>query len=151
LFDLVEPKDEKFSPAFYSVLQDTLVADNMRQANNIAYGHKRWRVVTLDGKLIEKSGAMTGGGNRQLRGAMSSMFKDDGVSAEVVADLERERDILEREYRNAADEKRATETALRRKKEYLPKIEVALEKVQMDMTSLNSQLEDETARLIQLK
>ncbi|KAG2208081.1 hypothetical protein INT47_010443 [Mucor saturninus] len=151
LFDLVEPKDEKFLPAFYSVLQDTLVADNMRQANNIAYGNKRWRVVTLDGKLIEKSGAMTGGGNRQLRGAMSSMFKDDGVSADVVAELEQERDNLEREYRKAADEKRATETALRRKKEYLPKIEMSLEKIQMDMTSLNSQLEDENGRLEQLK
>lgn len=151
LFDLVEPKDDMFKPAFYSVLQDTLVAQDMRQANRIAYGHKRWRVVTMDGKLIEKSGAMTGGGNRQLRGAMSSIFKDDGVSAETVAELERERDDLEREYRNVVDEKRAAETALRRKKEYLPKIEVTLEKLQMDIKSLESQLEDENNRLIELK
>lgn len=151
LFDLVQPKDGKFLPAFYNVLQDTLVAEDMRQANRIAYGHKRWRVVTMDGKLIEKSGAMTGGGNRQLRGAMSSMFKDDGVSAEVVAELERERDESERDYRNCADEKRATELALRRKKEHLPKMEVTLEKLQMDMRSLDSQLEDENERLVQLK
>lgn len=151
LFDLVEPKDDRFLPAFYSVLQDTLVAEDMRQANRIAYGQKRWRVVTMDGKLIEKSGAMTGGGNKQLKGAMSSMFKDDGVSAETVAELEKERDDLEREYRNTADEKRATDLALRRKKEYLPKIEVQLEKLQMDMRSLDSQLEDENARLVELK
>jgi structural maintenance of chromosome 4 len=151
LFDLVEAKDDKFLPAFYSVLQDTLVAEDMRQANRIAYGHKRWRVVTMDGKLIEKSGAMTGGGNKQLHGAMGSMFKDDGVSAETVAELERERDDLERDYRNTADEKRATELALRRKKEFLPKMEVQFEKLQMDMRSLDSQLDDENKRLIDLK
>lgn len=151
LFDLLKPKDQKFLPAFYHVLQDTLVAEDMRQANRIAYGQKRWRVVTMDGKLIEKSGAMTGGGNRQLRGAMSSSFKDDGVSAEVVAELERERDELERDYRNCADEKRATDLALRRKKDFLPKLEVTLEKLQMDMRSLDSQLEDENERLVQLK
>ncbi|CAO3607107.1 unnamed protein product [Mucor fragilis] len=151
LFDLVEPKDERFRAAFYSVLQDTLVADNIQQANRIAYGHKRWRVVTMDGKLIEKSGAMTGGGNRQLRGAMSSVFKDDGVSADVVMELERERDSLERDYRIAADEKRASENALRRKHEYLPKLEMNHEKLQMDINSLESQLEDEEQRLVELR
>lgn len=151
LFDLVEPKDEKFRSAFYSVLQDTLVAEDMRQANRIAYGHKRWRVVTMDGKLIEKSGAMTGGGNRQLRGAMSSVFKDDGVSAEVVMELESERDNIERDYRLAADEKRASEIALRRKNEYLPKLEMNLEKLQMDINSMESQLEDEEQRLVVLR
>ncbi|CEP10094.1 hypothetical protein [Parasitella parasitica] len=151
LFDLVEPKDAKFRAAFYSVLQDTVVAQDMRQANRIAYGHKRWRVVTMDGKLIEKSGAMTGGGNRQLRGAMSSVFKDDGVSAEVVMELESERDKIERDYRIAADEKRASETALRRKNEHLPKLELNLEKFQMDINSMESQLEDEEQRLVELR
>lgn len=151
LFDLIEPKDEKFKPAFYSVLQDTLVAEDMHQANRIAYGKKRWRVVTMDGKLIERSGAMTGGGNRQLRGAMSSTFKEDGVSAEVVAELERTRDQIERDHRNIMDEKRATETALRRKQEYLPKLQLSLEKLQMDIQSIESQLEDENERLEKLK
>ncbi|KAI8366600.1 hypothetical protein BD560DRAFT_490754 [Blakeslea trispora] len=151
LFDLIEAKDEKFKPAFYSVLQDTLVAQDMRQANRIAYGHKRWRVVTMDGKLIEKSGAMTGGGNRPLRGAMSSTFKDDGVSAETVAEYERERDHAEKEYRSAVDEKRAADAALRRKKEQLPKFEMTLEKIQMDISSLESQVEDENKRLEGLK
>ncbi|CAI2184798.1 18826_t:CDS:2 [Funneliformis geosporum] len=32
-FDLVKPKDDKLIPAFYSVLQNTLVAENLQQAN----------------------------------------------------------------------------------------------------------------------
>lgn len=153
LFDLVRPKDPKFAPAFYSVLKDTLVADNLQQANRIAFGNKnkRWRVVTLDGKLIEKSGAMTGGGSRQLRGAMSSKFKDNDVTAETVAKLERERDMLDEKLRHFLEEKRACELGLRSKKEALPSKQMALEKLQMDMRSLDKQLADEQTRLQTLK
>ncbi|KAI9257368.1 hypothetical protein BDA99DRAFT_441174 [Phascolomyces articulosus] len=151
LFDLIKPKHDRFAPAFYSVLRDTLVAKDLRQANHIAYGRKRWRVVTLDGKLIERSGAMTGGGNRQLRGAMGSRFKDDEVSADTVANLERERDKLEEELRNIVEEKRASELGLRSKKESLPRKEMTLEKLQMDMRSLDQQLEDARHRRDTLK
>lgn len=151
LFDLVKPRDEKFAPAFYSVLKDTLVAKDLKQANHIAFGKKRWRVVTLDGKLIEKSGAMTGGGNRQLKGAMSSTFKNDDINPEVVASLEKERNDLELEYRNVTEERRALELVLRTKRSTLPKKEVVLEKLQMDSRSLETQLEDDTNRLNELR
>lgn len=151
LFDLVRSQDEKFLPAFYSVLQDTLVAKDMKQANRIAYGKTRWRVVTLDGNLIEKSGTMTGGGRQKKRGAMSSEFQGDGVSATVVAELEHTRDTLDLEYRNIVSERTTTETALRRKREYLPKLEYALERTQVDISNLNNQLEDEKARLARLE
>jgi structural maintenance of chromosome 4 len=38
LFDLVRAKEERFRPAFYHALQDTLVAADLAQANRIAYG-----------------------------------------------------------------------------------------------------------------
>ena len=151
LFDLIKPKHNRFNTAFYSVLRDTLVARDLKQANHIAYGRERWRVVTLDGKLIERSGAMTGGGNRQLRGAMGSRFKDDEVSAETVAQLERERDKLEEELRNIVEQKRAAELGFRSMKDSLPRKEMSLEKLQMDMRSLDQQLEDARQRRDTLK
>ncbi|KAG0183387.1 hypothetical protein DFQ29_005763 [Apophysomyces sp. BC1021] len=150
LFDLVKPKDKRFLPAFYSVLKDTVVADNLQQANRIAYGAKRWRVVTLDGKLIEKSGAMTGGGNRQLRGAMDSRFKGEEVSAETVAKLERERDELEAGLHEIIQERRAAELAFRSTRDILPRKEMTLEKLQMDIRSLERQVGDENKRLEEL-
>ncbi|KAF7724063.1 hypothetical protein EC973_001396 [Apophysomyces ossiformis] len=150
LFDLVKPKDKRFLPAFYSVLKDTVVADNMKQANRIAFGEKRWRVVTLDGKLIEKSGAMTGGGNRPIRGAMDSRFKGEEVSAETVARLEKERDKLEAGLQDIIQERRAAELALRSTKDMLPRKEVTLEKLQMDIRSLEKQVGDENKRLEEL-
>ncbi|XP_060098400.1 structural maintenance of chromosomes protein 4 isoform X1 [Heteronotia binoei] len=73
LFDMVKVKDEKIRQAFYFALRDTLVADNMDQATRVAFQeHKRWRVVTLQGQIIEQSGTMTGGGGKVLKGRMGS-------------------------------------------------------------------------------
>ncbi|KAL0090798.1 hypothetical protein J3Q64DRAFT_1631009 [Phycomyces blakesleeanus] len=150
LFDLIQPKEEKFAPAFYSIMADTLVVKDLTQANRIAYGHKRWRVVTLDGKLIEKSGVMTGGGNRPQRGAMGSRFKGDEVSAETVALLEKERNQLEVDLRQIMDERHGYEMELRSKKDTLPRKEMSLEKLEMDKRSLDKQIKDEEAHLVNL-
>ena len=47
------------------------MADDLAQANRIAYGAQRYQVITLNGELIQTSGAMSGGGN-PLKGKMGS-------------------------------------------------------------------------------
>ncbi|KAJ2357272.1 Structural maintenance of chromosomes protein 4, partial [Coemansia sp. RSA 2618] len=96
LFDLVEPSDSKFVPAFYHAMGDTIVAANMEQARRVAYGRRRFRVVTLDGNVLEASGTMSGGGNRVARGAMSSTSSAQGdVTPEAVARLTAAREAAE--------------------------------------------------------
>lgn len=57
LFDLVKVEDPKVRMAFYFALRDTLVAKNLEEATRIAFQkEKRWRVVTLQGQIIEVSG-----------------------------------------------------------------------------------------------
>lgn len=57
LFDLVKVEDPKVRLAFYFALRDTLVAKNLDEATRIAFQkEKRWRVVTLQGQVIEVSG-----------------------------------------------------------------------------------------------
>lgn len=57
LFDLVKVEDPKFRLVFYFALRDTLVAKNLDEATRIAFqNEKRWRVVTLQGQIIEVSG-----------------------------------------------------------------------------------------------
>lgn len=60
LFDLVKTKEEKILPAFYFALRDTLVANDLDQATRIAYGKTRYRVVTLQGQLLDQSGTCVG-------------------------------------------------------------------------------------------
>uniref|UniRef100_A0A6Q2Y2R2 Structural maintenance of chromosomes protein n=1 Tax=Esox lucius TaxID=8010 RepID=A0A6Q2Y2R2_ESOLU len=61
LFDMVKVQDESMKPAFYFALKDTLVAKDLEQATRLAFQKdKRWRVVTLQGQIIE----MAAGGKR---------------------------------------------------------------------------------------
>nr|VZI45483.1 unnamed protein product [Spirometra erinaceieuropaei] len=73
LFDLVEVSQPAVKPCFYFGLRNTLVAETLDVATDWAFKHPvRFRVVTLQGQLIETSGAMTGGGGRQLSGRMTT-------------------------------------------------------------------------------
>ena len=71
LFELITPLNFAVSPAIFLGVADTLVAPDLETASRWAYEYnKRWRVVTVDGKLIETAGTMSGGGNSVRRGAM---------------------------------------------------------------------------------
>ena len=50
--------ESKFLPAFWYVFRDTLVMESLADARPLM---GRYRMVTLEGDLVEKSGAMTGG------------------------------------------------------------------------------------------
>ncbi|OAD59356.1 Structural maintenance of chromosomes protein 4 [Eufriesea mexicana] len=88
LFDLIRVEDERVLPAFYYGLQDTLVANDLDQATRIAYGNKRFRVVTLKGELIELSGTMSGGGRTVLKGRMGQRVLKNEVSQVDVETLQ---------------------------------------------------------------
>ena len=79
LFNLVKPKDPWFATVFYKALGNTLIAENINQANHIAYGQHHWKVVTLTGQLIELSGTISGSGGQPTRGGISSKLATDAV------------------------------------------------------------------------
>lgn len=101
LYDLIKQRDgTRYSGAFYYALRDTLVAPNTDLAKKIAYGKtKRWRVVTLDGVMIDISGTMAGGGNSVIKGLMSKVTCDidpkevDKMSDEINSDQRRLEEI----------------------------------------------------------
>lgn len=151
LFDLVRPADPKFASAFYSVMQDTLVAVNMDQANRIAYGKQRWRVVTLDGQLIDKSGTMTGGGTRVSRGAMSSTLSTGEFTAEAIAQMEAERDQKETEYRFHQQQRVSLERELQSTIANGPKMEMRLSMFKMDVQANQKRILESEKRMEALR
>jgi structural maintenance of chromosome 4 len=164
LFDLVEVVDERFRPAFFFALRNTLVADNIDVAASVAYqgGKAVWRVVTLAGELIDTSGTMSGGGGRPRRGmirtspvASSSSSSRHAASysdASVVSasDLKAaEKDLAEasalitslrEEGIAAAREIRALETQLRT-------LETCARKYRASADSLTERVADLTSRV----
>ncbi len=81
--------DKKFESAFWYVFGDTVVVDNLDNARKLMGGV---RLVTLDGQLIEASGAMLGGNVEKKRKiSMGSMEK----IGEKLRNLLEERDSIE--------------------------------------------------------
>ncbi|KAG9242366.1 RecF/RecN/SMC [Calycina marina] len=149
LFDLIKAKDDKFRTAFYHSLQNTLVTKDLAQANRIAYGAKRWRVVTLDGQLIDKSGTMSGGGNTVKKGLMSSKLVAD-TSKEQVAKLEVDRDAFEQEFKSFQDRQRDLELRLKDVNDQLPKLDTKMQKLGLEVESSARNLVDAQRRIKEL-
>lgn len=71
------------------LLSNTVVVDNLDHATAIARaGHHQVRVVTLDGQLINASGAMTGGANRHQQHGLLSQKQ---TGKQLTALLEKQR------------------------------------------------------------
>lgn len=149
LFDLVKPKDPKFAPAFFSVMQNTLVAKDLDQANRIAYGARRWRVVTLDGQLIDVSGTMSGGGTRVARGGMSSKQVAD-TSREQVSKLEGDLDEMEKKFGAFQEKQRQVEVMVREKSDEVPRVETKIQKIMIEIESASRGLADAQRRVKEL-
>ena len=149
LFDLIRAKDERFRPAFYHALQDTLVAGDLAQANRIAYGAKRWRVVTLDGELIDKSGTMSGGGTTVKKGLMSSKLVAQ-TTKEQVSKLEVDRDALEQKFQDFQDQQRELESRRRYLKDQIPQLETKIQKLSLEIESSARNLADAQRRIKEL-
>lgn len=152
LFDLIKSSDPKFLPAFYSVMKDTLVTKDLSHANRVAYGKKRYRVVTLDGKLIDISGAMTGGGNRVSKGIMrlegsTSGAKFDNFTVEEVGKIEEELSIREKNFKVAYDTLKEMNESLQALKDKISDRELSISQLKVELDFLNKEIEVDTNKL----
>ncbi|QPG74056.1 hypothetical protein FOA43_001377 [Brettanomyces nanus] len=152
LFDLIEPVEPKFAAAFYSSMYDTLVTEKLQVANRVAFGgRKRWRVVTMDGKLVDSSGAMSGGGSTVYRGAMKLRSKHPSGAHEIteheMQKLVMDMDNKEKAFQEATTAFRQMEQALIEYKERLPQIDVESSKFDIEIRSLNEGIKTAEVRL----
>lgn len=80
LIDLITVADENVKPAFYSVLRDTLFAETIDDATRISFQpNMRWRVATARGEVVEPSGTMSGGGNREIKFVFRFKFNKNRI------------------------------------------------------------------------
>ncbi|KAI8893503.1 RecF/RecN/SMC [Globomyces pollinis-pini] len=141
LFDLIKPVDARYAPAFYQAVFDTLVATDLNQANRVAYGKTRFRVVTLDGKVIDKSGTMTGGGQRVQRGGMDSRQKSD-VSPQEVEQLEIEVQQAKDRWDELVQRLNEIQSIMKESAVEIKSLTLTVTKAKMELASLNDQITD---------
>jgi chromosome segregation protein len=88
---------ERYAGVFSYVLGSTLVVENMETARELMGDY---RLVTLDGELVEKSGAMTGGSKSGSRYSFESSAGQLERVADRITDLEEQRREVQEEVRD---------------------------------------------------
>ncbi|XP_075152440.1 structural maintenance of chromosomes 4-like protein gluon [Haematobia irritans] len=148
LYDLVRVDDERVLPAFYFALRNTLVSTDLEQGTRIAYGAKRFRVVTLNGDLIETSGTMSGGGRTQIRGKMGTKVRtntrqsldNSGISQQALEEMQ----VKCEEYQSQINYNQEEQGRLERDIQQLnithQRTEAEVQKLMISIKSLEEQL-----------
>ncbi|KAL1376548.1 hypothetical protein pipiens_016844, partial [Culex pipiens pipiens] len=147
LFDLVRVEDERVLPAFYFALRDTLVAENLDQGQRIAYGARRYRVVTLNGDVIETSGTMSGGGRSQQRGRMGTKVQTKTSASDTpnksnreVEQLQVKAQEIQSQINYLQEQQGELEQEIQRLSMQLKQQQNEIKRLKMDVNSLSEQL-----------
>ncbi|ELY91280.1 chromosome segregation protein SMC [Natrinema altunense] len=151
--------DSEYAGVFSYVLGDTLVVEDIETARSYMGDY---RMVTLDGDLVEKSGAMTGGSG----GGSRYSFTGGGEGqlervAKRITELQEEREDLREELRgveerlddardrksDAADEVRSIEAELEGLDDERENIEAEIESLEDDLADLREERESVDERM----
>ena len=105
--------DKRYTAIVQNLLARTVVSENMDTALTLAraYGH-RFRIVTLDGQIIQAGGAMTGGSASRGTGALARAGRLKAAQ-EQVKQLEETRAQADRAFHDAKEEYAALEYDLK--------------------------------------
>ena len=143
LFDLVKFEDKRLQNAFYFALRDTLVTSSLETATKVGYGQNRHRVVTLDGVIVEITGAMVGGG-KPRRGLMSNVamnFNKENNEQEIKK-LNEEYVQSINEYNQLKNEYNGAEQEYQRIVRDLRELENVGIKLESDLNKINQGLKE---------
>lgn len=141
-------EDERILPAFYFALRNTLVANDLEQGTRIAYGAKRFRVVTLNGDVIETSGTMSGGGRSQISGKMGTKVRTNTsksadnsmISEKALEEMQIRCENLQSQINYSQEQQGILATEVEVLKKELKSNEAEIQKLAITIKSLETQL-----------
>ncbi|KAG7349244.1 chromosome segregation protein SMC [Nitzschia inconspicua] len=159
LFDLITPTNFAVAPAMYLAVGNTLVAPDLETATRWAYDFsKRWRVVTLDGKLIETAGTMSGGGNRSRRGGMrlsnsrsKIAISENDDEEGLIETMAREAEGIQTKISGGRQRRKEIKDELRKLNMTIKSFEVELPKLAMEISGCDTTREELTKLIPQLR
>ena len=139
--------DRKFDAAFHYVFRDTLIVEDLATARRLMGG---LRMVTLEGEVVEKSGAMTGGSlsRRGLSFAASEEGKITKLAEQITEDeimcisRSAEHDTVEGHISSVQTEMRDVETDIAKKQMAIEEINSRGERLTVLITEKQAELEE---------
>ena len=165
LFDLVTPQSDDLKVAFYYTLRDTLVVKDQATANKVAFGGEggrpMFKVVTVEGSMIETSGTMAGGGAPKSGSMMLQRGSSSGprpvvatgeeVTAVQVQNLEASVTKLQKLVAECRDAKLEATKLFEEYTSRLSSISTEIEKLQMALTRFEEQESDLSKKIASLQ
>lgn len=140
--------DPRFLPAFWHVFKDTLVVKDLETARRLM---GRYRMVTLDGDLVEKGGAMTGGHFKsRLKFAADERQKLEEASRKVFL-AQSEREALIERLDRVEGEVSAVRRQMEEQSRQVTKIGFRLEEIEGQKLRLERSIQDREKRLSEMK
>ncbi|ELY99169.1 chromosome segregation protein SMC [Natrialba asiatica] len=139
--------DDQFAGVFSYVLGDTLVVEDIETARSYMGDY---RMVTLDGDLVEKSGAMTGGSRKGSRYSFTGGGEGQLERvAKQITDLQEERESLREDLRgvedrldDARDRKTDAADEVRSIESELDSLDSTRESIENEIETLEAELDD---------
>ncbi|MFC4544269.1 chromosome segregation protein SMC [Halosolutus amylolyticus] len=154
--------DSEYAGVFSYVLGDTLVVEDIETARSYMGDY---RMVTLDGDLVEKSGAMTGGSGKGSRYSFTGGGEGQLERvAKQITELQEERESLREDLRDveerlddardrktdAADEVRSIETEIEKLDDRRDSIADEIETLEDELAELNAERESVDERMTEI-
>lgn len=140
--------DAKFESAFNYVFRDTIVVEDLETARRLMGG---LRMVTLEGEVVEKSGAMTGG-SRGRSGVSFAAPEEDKITklAEQITEYESRRSAAINKLDNVDGHIASVQTEMRELETGIAKKRMAIEEINSRgerLTTLITEKETEKAEI----
>jgi len=158
--------ERKFIPVFNYIFRDTLVVDRIETARAVMDRFKG-RIVTLDGDLIERSGAMSGGYMDRRRGFLLSedlvekekrLLEEITVlkskKSEIIAEigrLEKERRSYQQQIDEVSTEVRGIRDELDSIKRWIAEEKEVLEEIKKHISNLEKERKEVSSRIVELE
>lgn len=140
--------DKKFTSVFWYVFRDTIVSDSLSTARKLMGGK---RLVTLEGDLIEKAGAMTGGTIRSKLSFASGEEENIKKIAEQISEYEgRRKSALNKLEKFEEHLAQVRDEAANFDKE-IAKLEMQMEEIKSRGTRLAEVIETRKKQLVEIE
>ncbi|MFT4905558.1 MAG: chromosome segregation protein [Natronomonas sp.] len=131
--------DSAYADVFSYVVGDTLVVEDMETARDLM---GEFRIVTLDGDLVEKSGAMTGGSKSGSRYSFTKSGKGQLERvAEQITQLEDEKQSIRSDIRDVEERLDDARDRQSDAAEQVRDIEAEIESVEADREEIEERIE----------
>lgn len=129
--------EKRYERVFNYVFGDTIIVDDIETARAIGIGN--WRMVTISGDLLERSGAISGGyikkGSGMIFSNLDELEKEIKTLSEKVETLTENKDILSADREHSIDDIKSLESKTW-------ELKTRLEKLDMEEENLSSRKEE---------